>query len=146
MDTQSVIDEALTRLRDEIIRNSTLAGQKATGRTYAKIQKANVTDVHGELVGPKHISILEDGRRPGKVPYNFEEILKEWAEAKGLHFDSYYAIAKKIREEGTALYRSGGRRDIFEPAIENFKTWISEKLVALYKAEFINELRTTLKK
>lgn len=142
MNTADILDKGLHQLRQDIVNASIAANQRATGRTYEKITVENVSLTHGELWAPSYVSVLEDGRRPGKVPYDFERILQEWAEAKGLQFSSYYMLAKKIREEGTSLYRSGDKPDIFEGPLENFKRWLSEQLAEYYKVEITNLIRS----
>lgn len=143
--TADILHEGLRMLRDEIIEAHYRAGQKATGRTAGLMSVSVPTSTRGELWVPSYFSVLEDGRRPGRVPYNFEEILRRWAEAKGLHFSSYYMLAKKIKEEGTKLYRDGGRRDVFSGTIENFEKWITSTLSGYYKIEVTNQIRDALK-
>lgn len=138
---RDIIERGLHMLRAEIINNSISAGQRATGRTLDSLTVEMFSDTHGGLWGAKHISVLEDGRRPGKVPYDFEQVLKEWAEAKGLYFSSYYMLAKHIRENGTKLYRDEGRNDIFSGAIENFKLWIIQEIKEFYKIEITNAFK-----
>ncbi len=85
---------------------------------------------------------VEAGQNPGKRPRNFREIIKQWILDKGLSiaampysskyngkkkFSSakerglYYAsgaIAWSNKIKGSRLYKSGGRRDVFSPAVE----------------------------
>lgn len=140
MNPQAIMVRLLSQLRDDIISSSMAQGQKASGKTYANITVNVPSPIRGELWVPAYIQVLRDGRRPGKVPYDFEEILKQWAEAKGLQFDNYYLLARKIRREGTKLFRTKEMPDIFETAIKKFEAALTEELGRYYKTMITNEL------
>lgn len=150
---------SLEKLRDKIIKNHTEAGQVASGRT-ARSLMISETRTGGKLTGRKAFATTETGRKGGKVPRNFTEIIKQWiidkgisirpipykrqasanwipkysAEQRGLN-SLAGAIAYKIANEGTSLYKTGGRKDIFtEPTDETIKE-IREKLSGLFKLE-----------
>lgn len=53
------------------------------------------------------ISVLQNGREPGKVPYDFISILERWSIDKGIQFDKpedrrsfAYLLSKRIKEQG----------------------------------------------
>jgi hypothetical protein len=149
--SQQILELGLKNLRASIIQRSTEAGQRASGRTYESIQAQNITATHGELVGPVWVAVLEDGRRPGPVPFNFYEIIMEWATFKGISWASAdpitferwaKGVAWNIRRFGTELYRSGQKLDIFETPIAEFERWLFEQLKVFYATEISNTLRT----
>lgn len=140
MTPTEALERGLHILRAEIVERSTAAGQRATGLTYERLTVEMVNPNKGNLLGPYWVTVWQWGRKPGKVPYDFEAVLQAWAEAKGLHFDSYYMLAKKIREEGTALYNSGDQPDIFDTPIENFERWITEQISEYYTTEITSIL------
>lgn len=152
MTTQEIITEELETLRAEIIEASTKAGQKASGRTYEGIQAVDVTDRGGKLVGPSYVRVLATGRRAGKVPYDFPEIIKEWAAYKGISFATERdfdrwarAVAWKIRKDGTSLWRDMGSQgleaDIFYTPIRNFIKRITRRLGEATTAEIIKSIQ-----
>lgn len=151
MDAEQIIWEELEQLRRDIIEASRQAGQEASGETYAAIAIEGLTASGGQLTGPGYIGVLARGRRPGKVPYNFAAIIKEWAAYKGITFDSEKefdrwanAVAWKIRREGTALWQDAGsmglEQDIFYTPIRNFTTRISQRLAGFYQTQITEQI------
>ena len=115
-----ILNEELDDLRKRIIKNHISAGQKASGKTIKSIQ-VDVGDNYGQLTGRKFFGTLETGRKPGKVPANFKDIILKWMQEKEINVpkpESFaYLVARKIRIEGTVLYRAGGRSDIYSEEI-----------------------------
>lgn len=141
-----ILIKELEQLKSDIIRRHEEAGQVASGRTRAAFE-VRVNDNNGQLLGNAYVGVLERGRRAGKVPYNMRDILLRWAEMKGIAFDSEtsanrwaYFVAKKIKEEGTKLYRSGQRLDIMTTPVEEFTERLSERISVLYENEITNEI------
>lgn len=151
MNIAEIIQEELTRLRQDIIARSEAAGQRASGRTYAQIEVQDVTDQGGKLVGPGYVGVLATGRRSGKIPYDFIRIIKEWATYKGItfadekEFDRWAnAVAWKIRREGTQLWRhvgkGGGYEDIFNTPIDECIGRLIERLAEYYQMQFVDKI------
>lgn len=141
MSVEDIIRAALEGLQRNITERQRKAGAWATGRT-AGLYEVRVRPDGGELWGAAYAGVLERGRRPGKVPYNFEALLRRWAEAKGITFADERdamrwarAVAWKIRREGTELYRTGGTRDIFTTPIQEMTDRLVKDLGAFYEAE-----------
>jgi hypothetical protein len=81
------------------------------------------------LFGRAFFTSVEDGRKPtpGKKPSReFIENLKPWADARGIPQSAVWAIATSINKKGTNLWRSGGREDILEPAVDEFVSNVSQ--------------------
>lgn len=146
-----IIWEELEQLRRDIIEASRKAGQEASGDTYAAIAIENISTSGGQLTGPAYIGVLTRGRRPGKVPYDFAEIIKEWAGYKGISFGSEEefdrwanAVAWKIRRDGTSLWQDVGsmglEQDIFYTPIRNFIARISERLAGFYQIQIVQQI------
>ena len=127
-EANSIIREELEQLKKNIIEHHLHAGQKASGRTA-------------------------EGRKGGHVPYNFQDIIREWLNNKGIKANPIpyktdrphkytaqergdmslsYFIARKIKRDGTKLFRVGGRADIYSnevpQAIERIKIRITGAL------------------
>ena len=109
----------------------------ASGRTKASLRVEAVEQTF-TLLGRHPFATVETGRRAGKVPINVHEILKQWAVDKQISLEpiNYVripsdkwqpkytpeeralnqfagAVAHRIRTQGSSLYRSGGRSDIY---------------------------------
>lgn len=129
-------------LKSDIIIQIDKSGVSATGKTKKGFE-VKTTETNGQLIGYSYVGVLERGRRGGKVPTGFRDILLRWAQAKGISFSDSkqanqwaYFVSKKIQREGTALYRSGRTNDIFTTPINN-----------LYKnleQDIFNEIKNTI--
>jgi hypothetical protein len=141
-----ILSKELEQLKADIIRRHEEAGQVASGRTRASFE-VKVSDSNGQLLGNSYAGVLERGRRGGKVPYDFKDILLRWAEAKGIYFANNtdarrwaWFVTQKIRREGTALYRSGQTVDIFTTPIDEMTERLAKKLAGLYTNEITNTI------
>ena len=109
----SVVADELDALRERIIANHEAAGQVASGRTRDSIRVERTGD-GGILWGRQAFSVLETGRKPGKVPKGFYHIIRQWVDDKGISVpnpDSFaYLVARKIATEGTEMYRTGQKK------------------------------------
>ena len=140
MTTKQIIEEELNQLKVDIVNRHVKAGQRATGATINSLDVRNVTDISGELWGADYIGVLEKGRKAGKVPYNFKDILIKWARAKGIKFGSQreldkfaYFLSKKIEREGTERY--GKNVDIFTTPIKEMTKRLSKRIAIAYATE-----------
>lgn len=142
----TILREELEQLKNEIILRHEQAGQVASKKTRASFS-VEVSGNRGELWGNSYVGVLETGRKPGKVPYRFSDIIKRWAITKGLTFSNEkdlnrfaYFVSQKIATEGTKLYRSGMREDIFETPISQFTERISQRFYTAYSKEIENQI------
>lgn len=147
MTIEDILLQEFKELRRDIIDNHTDAGQVASGRTRDSLSIDNVTDRGGQLSGASYIGVLETGRKGGKVPYDFIDILKRWAQAKGLTFSNEkdfnrwaWFVSQKIKREGTALYNRSGKEDIFTTAIKDFESRLANQTVVFYQQKITNEI------
>lgn len=120
-----VIRGELQWLKERIANNIIMQGANASGKTIASM-KVTTTPDGGMLTGRNYFGTLETGRRGGKIPRNFANIIYEWMQAKGVHAmgggekadrSMSWAIAKTIQKKGTVLYREGGRDTIYSKEI-----------------------------
>ena len=146
MNVQTILSEELTVLQSDIIARHQAAGQVASGKAKAAFE-IKATDQNGQLLGVGYSGTLERGRKPGKTPTDFVDILKKWIIAKGLTFKDEKdltrwanAIKWKIIKEGTKLYRSGQSEDIFTTPINQFNQRMTVRISAFYEQEIINEI------
>lgn len=150
-----ILQEELEKLRMNIISNHLKAGQKASGRTAASMH-VEVSEDSGTLWGRNAFGVLETGRKAGRVPKDFQGIIMQWMKDKGIQaapipyltnrphkytpqqrgtLRMSYLIARKIRREGTKLFRAGGRQDIYSPEIDKTMERIETRMVSLIKSK-----------
>lgn len=153
-----ILTEELEALKKKIIAQHFGAGQKASGRTAASL-RIEVTEEEGTLYGRSPFGTLETGRKPGKVPQGFQAIIRKWMADKGINAEPIpyktdrphkytpqergnlslsYLIARKIRREGTSLFRKGGRADIYSNVIPAATERIKGRIVELLKMDVEN--------
>ena len=129
-----IINEELLKLKDVIAANMQAQGLNASGKTSKSLEVV-MSDNGGALMGRSFFAVLETGRKAGKVPKNFRQIIEKWATDKGLTFETpaklrsfSYLVARKIAAEGTKQYRTGRRTDVFTDAVNETVTSIQNQL------------------
>ena len=153
-----VLAEELEALKKKIIAQHLGAGQKASGKTAVSL-RVEVTEEEGTLYGRSPFDTLETGRKPGKVPQGFQTIIRKWMADKGIEAAPIpyktdrphkytpqergnqslsYLIARKIKREGTSLFRKGGRADIYSNVIPAATERIKSRIVELLKLDVQN--------
>lgn len=153
-----ILTEEMEALKKKIIAQHLGAGQKASGRTAASL-RVEATEEEGTLYGRSPFGTLETGRKPGKVPQGFQAIIRKWMADKGIVADPIpyktdrphkytpqergnlslsFLIARKIKREGTSLFRKGGRADIYSNVIPETTERIKSRIVELLKLDIEN--------
>lgn len=125
IDVRRLLTSALEEAKVKIQQNLADTGTNASGRTSASLS-VEVDGNTGTLYGRQAFGTVETGRKPGRVPAGFRQIIYQWMQDKGVHADvtgnrsqssadmsMAYLIARKIADEGSKLYRDGGRDDIY---------------------------------
>jgi len=143
MDLQPLLLRHLLHLKGRIAEK--MASRTATGKTVASL-RVDVTGDRGTLYGSPAFLTMERGRRPGAVPQNFTDILREWILAKGLGSGKTQqeitnfagAVAHSIFKHGTRMYRRGESADIYSSAIEQELAELADE-VALTFSQAIHE-------
>lgn len=152
----SIVGEEFDSFIKKVVENHLRAGQKASGRTMQSIKKS-ITDEGGVVFARAYFGVLETGRKPGPVPKDFRSVIRQWMRDKGISADPIPyirkpsrkwqpkyspqergdlslagAIAYRIRKEGTRLYRSGGRADIYSNEIPKTVENILDRIMAVF--------------
>lgn len=125
IDIRKILTGALEEAKDKIQQNLANTGTNASGRTSASLEVV-VDGTVGTLFGRQAFGTVETGRKPGRVPAGFRDIIYQWMQDKGVQAEvtgrrsqqsadmsMAYCIARKIANEGSRLYRDGGREDIY---------------------------------
>lgn len=141
-EVQNIVFEELEDLRKRIVANIDSTGRKASGRT-ADSMRTEITKQGGTLFGRDAFGSLETGRKPGKVPAGFYQIIRQWVIDKGISFNSQsernsfaYLVSRKIAKEGTMLYRKGADADVYTAEIPETIERIKDRVGFLMRVEF----------
>lgn len=141
-EVQNIVFEELEDLRKRIISNIDSSGRRASGRT-SESMRTDVSEDRGVLFGRMAFGTLETGRKPGKVPAGFYQIIKQWVIDKGISFDSQsernsfaYLVSRKIAREGTQLYRRGADTDVYTAEVPETISRIKDRVGFLMRMEF----------
>lgn len=133
-----LVSSELEALKQKVIENQKNSGLVASARTIASM-KVEVMEDGGVLWGRSPFGTLETGRKPGKVPAGFWKIIRQWMDDKGIQVqkpDSFaYLVARKIANEGTQLFRNGGRDDIYSPEVKDTVERVSQGIGILFGSE-----------
>lgn len=126
-DTNEILKEHLTNIKNRIAERMASSHRNASGRSVASL-KVEVSDGHAVLWGAKSFLVMEKGRGPGTVPAGFIEIIMDWAKAKGISANAKSgknvskesamrsfagAVAYNIMKKGTKIHRTKQYDDIF---------------------------------
>lgn len=138
-------DRVVTRIQENL--DST--GTTASGRTKESLEA--VADM-GELIiyGRQYFQGVEQGRPAGGIPYRFPDIIYQWAKDKGIvaNFGNdeiqqrkvSAAIAYFIKNNGTKLYRDGGRTDIYSDVINEMLPELQDEIGVVVKETLVKNL------
>lgn len=115
--------------------NLTTKNINATGKTSESIRVVELdADKHWQIVGGGQncapIATLEVGRKGGKVPMGFTEIIYNWGIAKGMSdwsMESAAKVAWKIKRKGTNRHEIN--EDVYSTIITTTKENISKEAV-----------------
>lgn len=146
-DPIKAISLKLDDAKQRIIANMGSAGQIVSGKTAESLTVERVAPNEVRLVARPYFSALETGSQPwrGKTgesmsAQDFRAVIEQWATRKGIvpagmKPQSFaYVVARKIMNEGSKLYRQGGRKDIFTPEIERVQDEINESISGTFRA------------
>lgn len=147
MQIVNILDQEGIQLKNDIRANMGAAGQNATNETAQSLRieiTQEGTKYKFKLFGRPFFMTVQTGRKPtpGKKPSR-EMInrITAWTEARNMEPEAVWAIATNIQNKGTKLWREGGRKDIVDPAVNDFIESIKNKLIE----EGANNLVTKMK-
>jgi hypothetical protein len=104
----------------QIQSNIEAVGANASGQTSASLRKTVTDDgVRASMVidAARHFFVLETGRGPGGFPPLSR--IEQWIIDKPVPGGKAYPIAKVIAEQGTKLFRVGGRDTVFSNVVND---------------------------
>jgi len=162
---KQIVKEELEQMANRIKNNIDAVGATASGKT-AKSMRVDGTDFGAILSTRPAFEGLEIGKAPGNVPKGFNAIIKQWIIDKGititqipykrkasLGWTPKYstqerslnmaagAIASSIEKTGTALFKEGGRDDVYSIELKITTDIIKKRL----SSEVISQIKSNIK-
>ena len=164
---KKIINEEFLVLKEKIINNIISQGLSASGSTVDSLEIQEF-ESSVALLGRKYFAALETGRKAGKIPYNYIEIIKEWAINKGTgklgieplpykrqeseKFSYRFtpieralnrfagSVAYLTRTQGSFLHRYGYTIEVFSKAVEETIERIKNRVEIELRQFIINDL------
>ena len=139
-------DDTVRIIRD----NLASTGTNASGETSQSLQSDLIGNSRLQVSGKAFIYVVETGRKAGKRP-PVSSIIK-WLETgkvpiEGSIESAAWAISKKIGEEGSSLFRKGGREDIITPAISDQRVdELIDQVANAAQEETVNVIENAIEK
>ena len=144
----NILKELMEQLKDDILQaySSNVPIERTTGKTGEALE-IKIDNETAQLLGYSYTGVLDEGRKAGRVPKGFYYIIKRWAIDKGISFSSQrefdtfcYFTARKTAEEGTRLFREGGRTDILQDNIAELEKQLADKVGDFYIEKITNNI------
>ncbi len=164
MDIKKIVEAKLQAAISKIQDNLESTGTNASKRTSRSLRLES-SDFGFIIYGRKAFATVETGRAAGGIPKNFNEIIKQWIKDKGLsvtqipykrketqNWKPKYSVQERslviaagaisftIKTKGSALFRSGGRKDIFSNVFNEALPDIKKDI----QFEIIKQIKLTL--
>lgn len=148
-DIRALVVTSVERIRAGIVQNMSAQGRTTSGASVQSLLTVpDKSAIGATLMGAPQWAVMQHGRKPGKVPSNFREIIKEWAKRKGISIQARqgqsqesalnsfsYLVARSIMRNGTKLYRDKGYNDIFDTLIEQEAEKLAQDAQGLLSVE-----------
>ena len=145
-----IIEEWAENVINKIKENLDSTGTTASGKTKDSLELV-MTDSGFQIVGRQYFRSVEEGRPAGGIPYNMTDIIRKWMTDKGIENQfgktesekrsAAYLIGQFIKNNGTKLYRQGGREDIYTDVITEELPILFEEIEGRVLETIIEELK-----
>ena len=155
MNTQQDIQQAMNRIankllatiRTEMFKKGLVDTQQLLNSLEAQISGNDIL-----ILSAAYLPFAEFGRGAGKVPYNFANIISQWAARKNIHLnkgtyqDFGWAVANKTRKYGSARYRGDiAPADVLsDPVNDVMEQTMDEEFAGVLSAMILTELEGLL--
>lgn len=143
--------QLMQSMKDDVGVSLKKSGKWASGGTFSKIvpfaELQNGCLVCG-LKWPYDKRVLENGRGPGKVPFNFRDIIYRWSFAKGIAFKTQKerlkfasAVAYKTAKEGGVQFIKGLKLDIYSTIEQRYEKAVRSLVISILNEKIKNNVR-----
>ena len=141
---QRIANKLLAAIRTEMWNKGLVDTQNLLNSFESKIQGNDIL-----ILSSAYLPYAEFGRGAGKVPYDFPNIIAQWAARKnitlnkGTYQDFGWAVTQKTKKYGSARYR-GDRQpaDVLSQPIEDIMDDTIQEEFAAILAERLDDLFT----
>lgn len=149
MEEEEVFREFLAQVQLELKQYLQVNNRNATGRTSNSLQLRDITYKGGKLVGNSNVQYTFLGRGSGTMPPL--SAIRDWCSSRGIPPAAAWPIARKIKEEGTRLFRelqkSGFQNNAISLATrKELVDQMLDKVRGIYRTKITTELRATINK
>ena len=146
-DYNEAMERIAVMLRDKIISEIARKGLYDTGELFRSVDY-ELQDNNILILANYYLPYAEFGRRPWKVPYNFAQIIADWAKRKGINVQKGdykrfgWAVAQKTRHYGSARYRGViPDADVLSQPVEDvMNSTINEEFAGVLTAKIMEGL------
>lgn len=103
---QRIANRLVSAIRDEMWKKGLVDTQDLLNSVESQIQGNDIL-----IYANSYLPYAEFGRGPGGIPYNFAQIIAQWAARKNIHLnkgtynDFGWAVAQKTKQYGSARFR-----------------------------------------
>lgn len=147
---QDIVAKHLEEVKQRVIEQMDANKRNASGRSIASLNIVTSPE-GGYIEGAKSFLVMERGRKPGKGPKGFVNIIREWILAKGISYDHLIpkngnrecglrrlsgAIAYSILKHGTRLHRDQAYNDIYSSAVDDVLKKLDDDVLGLLEKEY----------
>ena len=129
-------ERLMSQFKQQIKAKMLQYGKWATGKTWNSIEPyaeetGGILSIGLTTSEPIPVKALETGRKAGRIPAGFMDLIYQWSIAKGIAFKSdkerrtfAYLTARKILREGTLQFKHGKNTDIYTSLESIYETQI----------------------
>lgn len=141
-------ERLMSQFKLQIKSKMIMYGKWVTGTTWNSITPYancynNTLSLGLKSSNPTVMAVQETGRKPGKVPIDFERTIFQWSMAKGIQFSSQKerwsfanAVKWKTIKEGSSQFRQGRNDDIFTKPFQTYDRQIATIIDKNFKDNF----------
>ena len=146
-ETFDIVNVRGIELVNNIRANIGASGQNATMRTSNSLRfeiTGEGTKIKFKLFGREFFMAIQTGRRPTpdkKPSRGMIQNITMWVAARGIDESAIWGIATKIQQEGTQLWKEGGRTDIVDPAVDTFVNDVAQDFLKAQADNLVLKIR-----
>ena len=157
MDYIGFITNELLTARETIVRQMDTYHRNASGKAVKSLRVQQDGD-GATLYGAEYFKYMEQGRKGGRVPKDFASVIYTWSLAKGINvtpmpyrrgkgkyspeerarWQFARCVAHRIQAEGTRLYRTHEKQDIYTTALIKAVNDAMQKVVVRVSSDLGN--------
>lgn len=153
INNKQILADFFNALKNDVIKEQKQQGRVASGKSIEEYE-VQADSNQASLLGVSYVGTLETGRKPGKVPSGFTQIILKWIEDKSLFSGESeqkkksiaFLIARSISLNGTKLFQQGGNSGIISNIITDQRlASFTDLLMTSFQNAAVNQILTQFK-